>query len=318
MQAYIVRRLLALIPTLFFASLIVFVTVRLMPGSVIDLMLSQNDISADKMSRDQLIAALGLDKPMWEQYLHWAGAILLRGDFGNSLWQNTPVSELLASRLPVTFQLGLMAMIVALIVAIPIGAYSAMRQDTTGDYVGRSFSILMLAVPSFWLGTMVMVFPSIWWGWSPRIAFVSFRERPLENLGHLIVPAIILGTSLSAVTMRLTRTMMLEVLRQDYIRTAWAKGLNEKLIVSRHALRNALIPVVTLIGIQAPLLIGGAVIMEQIFVIPGMGLLLLDAVNQRDYPIITGVFLIVGVAVMLINLAVDLTYGLLDPKVRYR
>jgi peptide/nickel transport system permease protein len=148
--------------------------------------------------------------------------------------------------------------------------------------------------------------------------FVPFREDPLGNLAHLIVPAIILGTSLSAVTMRLTRTMMLEVLRQDYIRTAWAKGLSEKLVVTRHALRNALIPVVTLIGIQAPLLIGGAVIMEQIFVIPGMGLLLLDAVNQRDYPIITGVFLIVGVAVMLINLVVDLTYGLLDPKVRYR
>jgi peptide/nickel transport system permease protein len=318
MQAYIVRRLLALIPTLFFASLIVFVTVRLMPGSVIDLMLSQNDISADKMSRDQLISALGLDKPMWEQYLRWAGGILLYGDFGRSLWQNAPVAELLAQRLPVTFQLGIMALVIALAVAIPIGAYSAMRQDTAGDYIGRSFSILMLAVPSFWMGTMVMVFPSIWWGWAPRMMFVPFREDPLGNLAHLIVPAIILGTSLSAVTMRLTRTMMLEVLRQDYIRTAWAKGLSEKLVVTRHALRNALIPVVTLIGIQAPLLIGGAVIMEQIFVIPGMGLLLLDAVNQRDYPIITGVFLIVGVAVMLINLAVDLTYGLLDPKVRYR
>jgi peptide/nickel transport system permease protein len=318
MQAYIVRRVLALIPTLFFASLIVFVTVRLMPGSVIDLMLSQNDISADKMSRDQLISALGLDKPMWEQYLRWAGGVLLYGDFGRSLWQSTPVGELLAQRLPVTFQLGLMALIIALIVAIPIGAYSAMRHETAGDYVGRSFSILMLAVPSFWLGTMVMVFPSVWWGWSPRMMYVPFREDPLANLAHLIVPAIILGTSLSAVTMRLTRTMMLEVLRQDYIRTAWAKGLSEKLVVTRHALRNALIPVVTLIGIQAPLLIGGAVIMEQIFVIPGMGLLLLDAVNQRDYPIITGVFLIVGVAVMLINLVVDLTYGLLDPKVRYR
>jgi peptide/nickel transport system permease protein len=249
MQGYIARRLLALIPTLFFASLIVFVTVRLMPGSVIDLMLSQNDISADKMSREQLVAALGLDKPIWEQYLRWAGGILLQGDFGRSLWQNTPVAELLASRLPVTFQLGLMAMIVALVVAIPIGAYSAMRQDTAGDYIGRSFSILMLAVPSFWLGTMVMVFPSIWWGWSPRMMFVPFRENPLQNLSHLIVPAVILGTSLSAVTMRLTRTMMLEVLRQDYIRTAWAKGLSEKLIVTRHALRNALIPVVTLIGI---------------------------------------------------------------------
>ena len=318
MQAYILRRLLALIPTLFFASLIVFVTVRLIPGSVIDLMLSQNDIAADKLSRDQLVSALGLDKPMWQQYASWMGGILLRGDFGQSLWQSTPVAELLLARLPVTFELGLMALIVALIVAIPIGAYSAMRQDTAGDYIGRSFSILMLAVPSFWMGTMVMVFPSIWWGWSPEVKFVAFRDNPLQNLSQMIIPAVILGTSLSAVTMRLTRTMMLEVLRQDYIRTAWAKGLSEKLVVARHALRNALIPVVTLIGLQAPLLLGGAVIMEQIFVIPGMGLLLLDAVNQRDYPVITGVFLIVGIAVMLINLLVDLSYGVLDPKVRYR
>jgi peptide/nickel transport system permease protein len=318
MQAYIARRLLALIPTLFFASLIVFVTVRLIPGDIIDLMLSQHDISADKFSREQLIAALGLDKPMWEQYGRWVSGILLHGDFGRSLWHSTSVAELLLARLPVTFQLGLMALVVALAVAIPIGAYSAMRQDTAGDYVGRSFSILMLAVPSFWMGTMVMVFPSIWWGWSPEVKFVPFRQDPVHNLRQMIIPAIILGTSLSAVTMRLTRTMMLEVLRQDYIRTAWAKGLSEKLVVTRHALRNALIPVVTLIGLQAPLLIGGAVIMEQIFVIPGMGLLLLDAVYQRDYPIITGVFLIVGVAVMLINLLVDLSYGALDPRVRYR
>ena len=318
MQAYIVRRLLAFIPALFFASIIVFVTVRLIPGSVIDLMLSQNDISADKLSREQLVAALGLDKPIWEQYARWMGGILLAGDFGRSLWGNTPVAELLVARLPVTFELGLMALVVALAVAIPIGAYSAMRQDTAGDYLGRSFSILMLAVPSFWMGTMVMVFPSMWWGWSPEVKFVPFRQDPLHNLSQMILPAIILGTSLSAVTMRLTRTMMLEVLRQDYIRTAWAKGLTETLVVARHALRNALIPVVTLIGLQAPLLIGGAVIMEQIFVIPGMGLLLLEAVNQRDYPIITGVFLIVGVAVMVINLLVDLSYGMLDPKVRYR
>jgi peptide/nickel transport system permease protein len=318
MQAYIMRRLLALIPTMFFASLIVFVTVRLIPGDIIDMMLSQNDIAAAKVSRDQLVAALGLDKPIWTQYAHWMGNILFAGDFGRSLWQNTPVSELLLARLPVTFQLGAMALIVALLVAIPIGAYSAMRQDTAGDYLGRSFSILMLAVPGFWMGTMVMVFPSIWWGWSPDVKFVSFTQAPLHNLKQMIIPAVILGTSLSAVTMRLTRTMMLEVLRQDYIRTAWAKGLPEKLVVARHALKNALIPVVTLIGLQAPLLIGGAVIMEQIFVIPGMGLLLLDAVNQRDYPIITGVFLVVGVAVMVINLLVDLSYGFLDPKVRYR
>jgi peptide/nickel transport system permease protein len=318
MQAYLARRLLALIPALFFASLIVFVIVRLVPGSVIDMMLSQNDVGADKLSRDQLIATLGLDRPMWQQYFHWISGILLHGDFGRSLWQNTPVSELLGARLPITFQLGFMALIVALTIALPIGIYSAIRQDTAGDYLTRSFSILMLAVPSFWMGTMMMVFPSIWWGWSPQVSFVPFTVDPIQNLKQMVLPALILGTSLSAITMRLTRTMMLEVLRQDYIRTAWAKGLSESLVVVRHALRNALIPVVTLIGLQAPILIGGAVIVEQIFVIPGMGLLLLDAISQRDYPIITGVALIIGLSVMLINLAVDLSYGLLDPKVRYR
>ena len=318
MQAYLARRLLALVPALFFASLIVFVIVRLVPGNVIDMMLAQNDVGADKLSRDQLVSTLGLDRPMWLQYFHWIGGILFQGDFGRSLWQNTPVRELLAARLPVTFQLGFMAMIIALCIALPIGIYSAIRQDTAGDYLTRSFSILMLAVPSFWMGTMVMVFPSIWWGWSPQVRFVAFTEDPLQNLSQMILPAIILGTALSAITMRLTRTMMLEVLRQDYIRTAWAKGLSERLVVVRHALRNALIPVVTLIGLQAPILIGGAVIVEQIFVIPGMGLLLLDAISQRDYPIITGVSLVIGLCVMLINLVVDLSYGLLDPKVRYR
>lgn len=318
MRSYILRRLLALLPTLFFASLIVFFTVRLIPGDVIDLMLSQNDVSADKMSRDQVISALGLDVPMWEQYLRWVGSIVFKADLGKSLWHGMPVTEYLAQRLPVTLELGLIAMIVGLLIAVPIGVYSAMRQDTTGDYIARSFSILLLAVPSFWLGTMVMVFPSIWWGWSPAVEYVKFTENPWQNFKQMIVPGIVLGAALSAITMRLTRTMMLEVLRQDYIRTAWAKGLNEPLVVLRHGLRNALIPVVTLVGLQAPLLIGGAVIIEQIFVIPGMGLLLLDAVNQRDYPVITGVFLVVGVAVMLINLLVDLSYGLLDPKVRYR
>ena len=318
MGAYLARRLLALLPTMLLASLIVFITIRLIPGDVIDLMLSQNDVAADKLSRDQLVAALGLDQPVWRQYLHWLGAIVLHGDLGNSLWQNTPVTELLLARLPVTFELGALALLVALTIALPIGIYSALRQDTLGDYVGRSFSILLLAVPGFWLGTMVMVFPSIWWGWSPEVNYVRFGDDPLQNLKQMILPAIVLGGSLSAVTMRMTRTMMLEVLRQDYIRTAWAKGLPEWLVVTRHALRNALVPVVTLIGLQAPLLIGGAVIMEQIFVIPGTGLLLLEAVNQRDYPIVTGVFLVLGVAVMAINLLVDLSYGVLDPKVRYR
>ena len=318
MHAYAVRRLLALLPTLVIASLIVFISIRLIPGDVVDLMLSNNDISADAMNREQLVAALGLDQPMYRQYLLWVRAIVLHGDLGQSLWQGTPVTEQIAARLPVTLELGLIALFVSLTMALPIGIYSAIRQDTAGDYVARSFSILLLAVPSFWLGTMVVVFPSIWWGWSPPIDYVGFFDKPLQNLQQMVVPGLVLGTSLSAITMRMTRTMMLEVLRQDYIRTAQAKGLGERAVVLRHALRNALIPVVTLIGLQAPLLLGGAVIVEQIFVIPGMGMLLLEAVSQRDYPVVTGVFLIVGVAVLVINLLVDLSYGLLDPKVRAR
>ncbi|MBX9943659.1 MAG: ABC transporter permease [Reyranella sp.] len=318
MQAYIVRRVLALVPTLIFASLIVFITVRMIPGDVIDLMLSTNDIGADKKSREQLEAALGLNQPMWSQYFRWVGAILFEGSLGQSLWQNTSVMEDILHRLPLTFELGLMALIVALIVGIPIGVYSAVAQDTVGDYVTRSFAILALALPGFWVGTLVMVFPAIWWGWSPDVKLTPFTEDPLRQMGQMLIPALILGKAFSAVVMRLTRTMMLEVMRQDYIRTALAKGLATRTTILRHALRNALIPVVTLVGLQAPVLFGGAVILEQIFVIPGMGLLLLEAVSQRDYPIITGVFLIVGVAVVFINLLVDLSYGLLDPKVRYR
>ena len=314
MQAFVIRRLLAVIPTLFFTSVIVFASIRLIPGDVIDLMLAQNDIATGN-DRERIEAALGFDQPIHIQYFRWAGDVL-QGDLGRSLWQNTPVTQQLAETLPITFQLGVLSMLVALTVAIPIGIYSAMRQDTAGDYIARSFSLLMLAVPSFWLGTLVMVFPSVWWRWAPPLEYTPFFEDPIANLSHMIVPAILLGLSLSAVTMRMTRTMMLEVLRQDYIRTARAKGLGENLVVLRHALRNGLIPVVTLIGLQAPLLIGGAVILEQIFVVPGMGLLLLEAVFQRDYPIVTGVFLVVGVAILIINLLVDLTYGFLDPKVR--
>lgn len=318
MQGYIIRRFLALIPTLIFASFIVFLTVRLIPGNIIDLMLSQNDVSASKQTRAQLEAVLGLDTPIYIQYFKWMGALLFKGSLGNSLWTNTPVMEEIVYRLPITFELGFLALIVALIVGIPIGVYAALKQDTIGDYVLRTLSILALAIPAFWTGTLVMVFPSIWWGWSPSVKYITFAQDPLGHLALMIIPALILGKAFSAVIMRLTRTLMLEVLRQDYIRTAKAKGLSTGTIVMRHALRNALIPVVTLIGLQAPVLFGGAVILEQIFVIPGMGLLLLEAVNSRDYPTITGVFLIIGVAVVFINLLVDLSYGWLDPKVRGR
>jgi peptide/nickel transport system permease protein len=316
MKSYILRRLLALLPTLIFTSIIVFASIRLIPGDIIDLMLAQNDIASGQ-DRAAIEAALGLDKHVLVQYFDWIGSVL-QGDLGRSLWQNVPVTQQLAATLPITFELGFLAMIVALTVALPIGIYSALRQDSVGDYVTRSFSLLMLAIPSFWLGTLVMVFPSVWWRWSPELIYTPFFEDPLTNLSHMMVPAIILGLGMSAVTMRMTRTMMLEVLRQDYIRTARAKGLAERIVILRHALRNGLIPVVTLIGLQAPLLIGGSVILEQIFVVPGMGLLLLEAVFQRDYPVISGIFLVVGVAILLINLLVDLSYGFLDPKVRHQ
>ncbi len=318
MQGYVIRRVLALIPTLIFASFIVFITVRLIPGNIIDLMLSQNDVSAAKQTRAQLEAALGLDQPMFIQYFRWIGALVFHGDLGKSLWSNTSVMEEILHRLPVTFELGAMALIVALIVGIPIGVYAALKQDTVGDYILRTVSILALAIPAFWTGTLVMVFPSIWWGWSPSVRFVTLTQDPVAHLLQLLIPALILGKAFSAIIMRLTRTLMLEVLRQDYIRTARAKGLSVGTIVTRHALRNALIPVVTLVGLQAPVLFGGAVILEQIFVIPGMGLLLLEAVSSRDYPVITGVFLIIGVSVVMINLLVDLSYGWLDPRVRGR
>lgn len=315
MQAFVIRRIAALVPTLFFASVIVFMVVRLIPGDVIDLMLSQ-DGGADKLDRGALERALGFDRPMVEQYLRWIGGVLFEGDFGLSLWRQTPVADMLAARLPVTLELSLLALAIALAIALPIGILSAIRQDTAADYIARSFSIFMLAVPGFWIATIIVVFPAIWWGWSPEVKFTPLREDPLANLKQLIIPALIMGTSLSAVTIRMMRTTMLEVLRQEYVRNAWAKGLSERVVVVRHVLKNALIPVVTVIGLQATLLIGGSVIMEQIFVIPGMGLLLIEAVFDRDYPIVTGVFLVTGVAIVLINFLVDLSYGLLDPKVR--
>jgi peptide/nickel transport system permease protein len=292
--------------------------VRIIPGNIIDLMLSQNDVSAAKQTRAQLEAALGLDQPIYTQYFRWIGGFLIHGDLGKSLWSNTPVMDEIMHRLPVTFELGLMGLVIALLVGIPIGVYAALKQDTVGDYVLRTFSILALAIPAFWSGTLVIVFPSIWWGWSPSVRYVTLWQDPAAHLLQLIIPALILGKAFSAIIMRLTRTLMLEVLRQDYIRTARAKGLAVGTIVMRHALRNALIPVVTLVGLQAPVLFGGTVILEQIFVIPGMGLLLFEAVGSRDYPVVTGVFLIFGVTVVLINLLVDLSYGWLDPRVRSR
>jgi peptide/nickel transport system permease protein len=318
MRNYLIKRLLALIPTLFFATLIVFCSIRLIPGDIIDLMMSQHDLADQAVSRESIRQALGLDVPIHVQYYYWIKDIILHFDLGDSLWKKTPVMDEILFRFPVTLQLGAMGLLIGLIIALPVGIYSAIRQDTMGDYIGRSLSILGIAVPGFWLGTMIVIYPAVWWGWSPPIDLPSIREDPVGNLTTFLVPGAVLGLALSGVTMRMTRAMMLEVLRQDYIRTAWAKGLRERLVIIRHAVKNALIPVITLIGLQVPILIGGTVVMEQIFVLPGMGLLMLEAINQRDYPIITGLMLFIGVFVLVVNLLVDLSYGYLDPKVRYQ
>ncbi|MEE8400486.1 MAG: ABC transporter permease [Desulfobacterales bacterium] len=318
MRAYLMRRLIALIPTMLFATLIVFCAIRLIPGDIIDLMISQHDVSDEEVSRASIEKALGLDVPIYQQYARWMKDLVLHGDLGESLWQDTKVSDEILARLPVTLELGAIALIIGLIIAIPVGVFSAIRQDTIGDYVGRTIAILGMAVPGFWLAMMIMIYPALWWGWSPSIDLPYFMEDPIENLKTFIVPGLVLGFSLAGVTMRMTRSMMLEVLRQDYIRTAWAKGLRERIVILRHALRNALIPVITLIGLQVPILVGGTIVMEQIFVLPGIGLLMFEAIGQRDYPIITGLMLFIGLFVLVINLIVDMSYGYLDPKVRYQ
>ncbi|MDD4877331.1 MAG: ABC transporter permease, partial [Dehalococcoidales bacterium] len=233
MRAFLIRRLLLAIPTVIIASMIIFTIIRLIPGDVIDLMVAQME-TATQMDRDAIEQALGMDKPIYIQYFRWMGDVILHGDLGSSLWSKTPVLEEMLARWPVTIELGILALIVGQLIAIPIGIFSALRQDTWGDYVGRSFGILCIAVPGFWVGTMVIVFPSIWWGYSPSIQMIPFSEDPLGNLKMFIIPAIVLGMAMSGVTMRMTRTMMLEVLRQDYIRTAWAKGLRERVVVMRH------------------------------------------------------------------------------------
>lgn len=318
MRNYLIRRLLLLIPTLFLVSLIVFLTMRFVPGDIIAQMLQERESTNPEVDRAMIEHALGLDVPIYIQYVRWVGGIILHGDFGNSLWAGTPVLDDIVARIPVTFELGLLALLIGLVISLPIGVYSAIRQDSPGDYVSRSFAILCMAVPNFWLGTMVIVFASLWWGWSPPLTLIPFTEDPLANLEQFAIPAAVLGMGLAGVSMRMMRSMMLEVLRQDYIRTAWAKGLAERTVVMRHALRNALIPVITIVGLQLPILVGGAVIIEQIFALPGMGRLALDAIIQRDYTIVYGVMLVVATSIMLANILVDLTYGFLDPRVKYK
>ena len=316
MPTYVLRRIVALVPTFLLATMIVFAVVRLIPGDVVDLMVSQNDIGSSSKTKEQLIEALGLNVPMPLQYFRWISSIVLHLDLGRSLWTNETVASMIWERLPTTLYLGVLSIIFALLIAIPVGVLSAVRQDSAADYIGRSIAILALSVPAFWVGTMVVVLPAVWWDVGPTTDYVPFFSNPLLSLRQMALPALVLGIALSGITMRMMRTMVLEVMRQDYIRTAWSKGLDESTIIMRHVLKNAMLPVITVIGLQVPLVLGGAVVVEQIFVISGMGQLLLDAVSKRDYPVISGIFLVVGSGVLLINLIVDLSYGLLDPKIR--
>ncbi len=318
MKAYIIRRLLLIIPTLFILSILVFLSVRFLPGDTIDAMLGKPEFISGEVDREALEHMLGLDVPVHVQYGRWIGGILRHGTLGNSLLGSRgAVEEKLIDRLPVTIELGVLAILIGLLIALPVGIYSAMRQDTAADYVGRSVAIIGLATPNFWLATMVVLYPSLWWAWSPPIQWVPFSEDPQGNLGVLIIPSVILGTAMAAATMRLMRTMMLEVLRQDYIRTAWSKGLRERVVIIRHTIKNALIPVVSLIGLQLPILVGGAVIMEVIFNLPGLGRLMVTALEDRDYPVVSGVNLFFASGVVLLNLLIDLIYPYLDPRVRY-
>ena len=334
MRAYLIRRLLLIIPTLFILSIIVFLSVRFIPGDIVDAMAAQMErYQTATIDREALERMLGLDVPVYVQYGRWIGVLptpdwvtgeshfngLLQGNLGHSMIRGkVAVDELIIGRLPVTIELGVLAIVIGLVIALPVGIYSAIRQDTAADYAGRTVAIIGLATPNFWLGMMVMIFPAIWWGWTPPLKLIPFTEDPLGNLGMFLLPSLIVGTASAASTMRMTRTMMLEVLRQDYIRTAWSKGLKERVVVLRHALKNALIPVVTLIGMELPIVVGGAVIMENIFNLPGLGQLMVNALTDRDYPLISGINLFFATAVVGINLMIDLIYAFLDPRVRYK
>ncbi len=331
MRAYIIRRLLLFIPTMFLVSFLIFFPIRFIPGDVVQIMVAEHEWQIEVGKEEEAIEVvrkeLGLDVPVLTQYGRWLGVVrdqdgeyagLFQGNLGRSLWTRRPVTEDIFARIPVTLELAIVAIIVSQLIALPVGIYSAIRQDTRGDYLGRGIAIICMAVPGFWVATIIVVFPAIWWGLSPPVEFFPFIKNPIANLRMLAIPAVLLGLLMSGVTMRMTRTMMLEVLRQDYIRTAWSKGLNERVVIMRHALRNALIPVVTMVGTQVPYLMGGSVIMETIFALPGMGRLMIFVLKQRDYTMLGGINILLAFTVLIVNLIVDLTYAYLDPRVHYK
>ena len=315
MKQYVLRRAVLALPTLFLVTIIVFAMMRLMPGDVVTRMVEGH---AYAPTLDALRKELGLDRPIHAQYFEWIGNIVLRGDFGRSYWTRQPIWDEFARRFPVTLELAILTILVSVVIGVAVGIVSAVRQDSPADYVGRIFSILALSVPYFGLAVLVVVLPSILFKWTPVWTYVRLTVDPLENLKIMLVPALVFGVTRAGPIMRIMRSALLDVLRQDYIRTAWSKGLSERAIVLRHALKNAMIPVITLIGLQMPLYIGGSVIMEAIFRLPGVGLFFFEALTRLDYPVVQSVNLIIATLVVGLNLAIDLAYAVLDPRIRYR
>jgi peptide/nickel transport system permease protein len=314
MGQYVVKRVLFSVVVLFVISVIVFTAVRAIPGDVCHIVLQTPDV--EKAQCDAINKELGIDKPVVTQYFVYMGNVL-QGDFGRSLITKKDVWQEMKTRIPLTVELTVVATTFAVLLAIPIGVISAVKQDSAADYGLRFLTIGWLSIPSFWLGTLLIVFPAKWWHYTPPVGYQDIWEDPLKNLQQIYLPAFALGLALSASLARVTRSSMLEVLRQDYIRTARAKGLRDRLVVVRHALRNSLIPVTTLFALQVGVLFGGTVVLESIFTLPGLGGLTLSAVNARDYTQVQGLVLLFATVLVAINLLVDLSYAWIDPRIRY-
>jgi peptide/nickel transport system permease protein len=314
MRRYIVGRLLLMIPTLVGVAILTFVIMRAVPGDIVELRYAGSNVPQDVIDQERRL--LGLDKPMWEQFVSWMASIS-RLDLGQSLWTGHSVVDEVQVRMPLSIELAVLATLFAVVLAIPLGVIAAVKQDTWVDYVIRVFSIGGLAMPSFWIGIMMVLVTLTLWGWAPPVVFTPLLEDPVANLAGLILPAIAVGYRYSAVSMRMTRSTVLEVLREDYVRTARAKGLRETLVVVRHALRNALLPVVTVVSLEFAFLIGGLVVTEQVFNLNGIGKLLVDAVTHRDYTLVQALVLLLASVFVLVNFIVDMVYVVLDPRIRY-
>ena len=315
MGAYVLRRLLLVVPTLLGASVLVFALMRLIPGDVVDVMLG-SDVVMNPAERAILRAMFGVDQPLHIQYLRWLGSVL-QGHFGTSLRTTQPVLDMIFQRVGITVELALLSVVLSAVVAVPLGMMAAIRRNGATDLAAHTVTLLGLSMPYFWVASLLLLASSALLQWSPSLIWVSPFERPLTNLSQIALPVLSLSAGLMAIVMRMARSAMLEVLDQDYIRTARAKGVRERGVMVRHALRNAAIPIITVIGLQTGYLLGGAVVIEQIFGLPGIGLMILDGIYQRDYPVVQGAVLFVAVVFVVVSLLVDLTYAFLDPRIRY-